>query len=240
MYTTVVVYTTVAVCPASSHVTLYSNSHGLTTLATSTTPVGSAIYSGSPSVGTATQATITATSVLPSATAGSSSCPASLSGSFEYPHLIVHVNSSAPDQAGGNSFNGLITPTISSIFNFDIPEDDAGKTCALIFLLPTKDQLETSAYTLTANGMITVAKLQSPGLESTTFNTVPAVKKALGQVVEVGVHEVPEIGRRHRQKRDAPANARCRSSRVEAPVPRRKRGRLGASVFDDPTFAQLT
>ena len=124
---------------------------------------------------------ITQTSVLPSASAVSaSSCPASLSGTFEYPHLIVPVDKSQPDQAGGTSFNGTISSTISSIFNFDIPQTDAGKTCTLVFLLPEQSQLTTSAFSLSGSGGFDVAQLSSPATEQTTYNTVPSVSSDLG------------------------------------------------------------
>ena len=129
----------------------------------------------------ATIATITTTSVLPSATTTSSSCPAKLvPGKFEFPHLIVPVDSAQPNKAGGTSYNGTISFTVSSIFNFDIPASDAGKTCSLIFLLPTQSKLVTSAYSLSGTGGIDVAQLTAPATQSTSYNTVPAVKSDLG------------------------------------------------------------
>ena len=123
---------------------------------------------------------ITKTTVLPSASAVSpSSCPASLSGTYEYPHLIVHVDKSKPDQAGGTSFNGTISSTISSIFNFDIPQSDSGKTCTLVFLLPQQNQLTTSAFSLSGSGGFDVARLSSPATEQTSYNTVPSVASHL-------------------------------------------------------------
>ena len=126
---------------------------------------------------------ITKTTVLPAAsqaTATASSCPASLSGNFEYPHLIVPVNKDTPDTAEGTSYNGTITPSISSIFNFDIPSSDSGKTCTLVFLFPTQSELTTSAFSQSGSGGFGVALLSSPATESTTYNTVPSVKTDLG------------------------------------------------------------
>ena len=148
-------------------------------------PAGSA-PAGSPPAAPAPVVTgpttlITKTSVLPSASAVSvSSCPASLSGTFEYPHLIVPVDKSQPDQQGGTSYNGTISSTISSIFNFDIPQTDAGKTCTLVFLLPEQSQLTTSAFSLSGSGGFDVAQLSSPATEQTTYNTVPSVASDLG------------------------------------------------------------
>lgn len=124
---------------------------------------------------------VTKTSFLPSASAAvASSCPASLSGTYEYPHLIVPVSKDQPTTAKGTSYNGTISSKISSIFNFDIPASDSGKTCTLVFLLPTQDQLTTSAFTLSGTGGFDVALLKSPVTEQTTYSTVPAVDKDLG------------------------------------------------------------
>ncbi|KAL2045817.1 hypothetical protein ABVK25_012036 [Lepraria finkii] len=132
-------------------------------------------------VATAPTTLITKTSVLPSASAVSaSSCPASLSGTYEYPHLIVPVDKTRPDKAGGTSYNGTISSTISSIFNFDIPQTGSGKTCILVFLLPQRDQLTTSAFSLSGSGGFDVAQLSSPATEQTSYNTVPSVSSDLG------------------------------------------------------------
>lgn len=121
---------------------------------------------------------ITKTSALPSASAGS--CPASLSGAYEYPHLIVPVNKDEPTTAGGTSFNGTFSSTVSSIFNFDIPASDAGKTCTLVFLLPTQGELTTSAFSLSGSGGLDVALLSSPATEQTSYDTVPSIDKDYG------------------------------------------------------------
>ena len=121
---------------------------------------------------------ITKTSTLPSASAGV--CPATLSGTFEYPHLIVPVDKSQPTKAGGTSYNGTISSTVSSIFNFDIPASDAGKTCSVVFLLPTKDELTTSAFSLTGSGGFDVGLLSSPATEQTSYSSAPSISKDYG------------------------------------------------------------
>src|SRR5439155_10859759 len=82
------------------------------------------------------------------------SCPANLNGPYEFPHLILNLDWTKPSTAPGTSYNGMVSPTVSSVFNFDIPQADSGKTCSLIFLFPTQSQLTTSSYTLTGNGAI--------------------------------------------------------------------------------------
>lgn len=128
---------------------------------------------------------ITKTSALPSASAGPSGCPASLSGTFEYPHLIVPVSKDKPDSAQGTSFNGTISSSTSSIFNFDIPTSDNGKTCTLVFLLPEQSQLTTSAFSLSGSGGFDVERLTNPATEQTTYNSVPDVQRDLGGPADV-------------------------------------------------------
>jgi hypothetical protein len=124
----------------------------------------------------------TATSAQPSGTAtADGSCPTDLSGDYEYPHLIIPVDSSSPDTAAGTSFNGTVSSTVSTIFNFDIPSDDAGKRCSLVFLFPKKEDLETSSYSFSGDGKIDFASLESAASESTTYNNAPTVKEDYGE-----------------------------------------------------------
>ncbi|KAJ5887803.1 hypothetical protein N7495_007844 [Penicillium taxi] len=104
------------------------------------------------------------------------------SGSYEFPHLIVPVDSNSPDKAYGTQYNGKVTSSISSIFNFDIPQSDSGKTCSLVFLFPNKADLETSDYTFSGDGKIDVAKLSSAASSSTTFSNAPSVTEDLGDI----------------------------------------------------------
>ncbi|KAJ5264853.1 hypothetical protein N7505_007646 [Penicillium chrysogenum] len=123
-------------------------------------------------------------SATPSATETSSgSCPTTLTtDSYEYPHLIIPVDSSSPDAAAGTSFNGTVSYTISSVFNFDIPSSDSDKTCSLVFLFPELQELETSSYSFIGDGKIDFAKLSSAVSESTTFNNLPSVSQDLGDI----------------------------------------------------------
>lgn len=109
------------------------------------------------------------------------SCPTTLNeGSFEFPHLIVPVDSTEPDTPLGTQFNGKISSTISTIFNFDIPQSDAGKTCTLVFLFPEKSQLQTSSFNFTGDGRVDFAQMSAPASQKTTFHTTPSIKKDFG------------------------------------------------------------
>ncbi|BCS01055.1 putative GPI anchored cell wall protein [Aspergillus luchuensis] len=136
--------------------------------------------SGTPSY---PQTSASPSSAQPSGTptqSSSASCPTDLSGDYEYPHLIVPINSSTPDTAYGTQYFGTVSSTVSTIFNFDIPSSDSGKTCSLIFLFPTKDQLETSDYTFSGDGKVDFSQLDSAASESTTYNNAPGVKQDYG------------------------------------------------------------
>ena len=112
-------------------------------------------------------------------------CPPSLSGEFQYPHLIVSVDKSAPNTAQGNGYNAHFAPNISSIFNFDIPFSYEGLTCSLIFLLPTPESPQRSSYTLSGSAGLNVVQLQNPATTETAFNTVSAVTADIGAIPEI-------------------------------------------------------
>lgn len=159
--TTIIITITTTYCPTP----------GVTSTATTTTALTHPSNSGFQ------------TAPAPSSTA--KSCPANLSGTYEYPHLIVPVDSAAPTTAHGTSYNGQLSSTLSTLFNFDIPASYAGKTCSLVFLLPEKKDLETSDFTLAGAGGIAVSKLAKPAEEGTTYASVPASAGAVGKVESV-------------------------------------------------------
>ncbi|KAI9933688.1 hypothetical protein MW887_004759 [Aspergillus wentii] len=113
----------------------------------------------------------------------SSSCPTTLSsGNFEFPHLIIPIDSRSPNTALGTQFNGTVTSTISTIFNFDIPQSTSGKTCSLVFLFPSQANLVTSSFRFSGDGKVNFAKLSKAADTSTTFNNVPSVSQDLGDI----------------------------------------------------------
>lgn len=122
----------------------------------------------------ATNAASTAAQATSSATATGTCTTDILSGSYEYPHLIVPVSSVQPTTALGTSYFGEFSSTVSSIFNFDIPASDAGKTCTLVFLFPTQAELETSSFTTSGTGGLEFKELSSPASVATTYDTIPS------------------------------------------------------------------
>ncbi|KAJ5492491.1 hypothetical protein N7453_010588 [Penicillium expansum] len=151
---------------------------------TSAVPSSSESSSSQPTPSPPASSPASSASATPSATeSSSSSCPTTLTtGSYEFPHLIVPVDSSSPDTAAGTSYNGTVSSTISSAFNFDIPSSDSGKTCSLVFLFPELQDLETSSYSFSGDGKIDFAKLSSAVDKSTTFNNLPSVAQDLGEI----------------------------------------------------------
>ncbi|KAI9698252.1 MAG: hypothetical protein M1820_007522 [Bogoriella megaspora] len=148
-------------------------------------PAGSTSTTGS--TGSRSRTTSAPSSSTPAPTSSVSVCPTNLNGPFEYPHLIIPIDSANPNKAYGTSYNGTVSSTISSIFNFDIPASDTGKTCSLTFLLPNASQLQTSNYDLSGSGVITFSLLSSTASASTTYANAPSVKLEVGSVDNVQV-----------------------------------------------------
>ncbi|KAI1351948.1 ubiquitin 3 binding protein But2 C-terminal domain-containing protein [Xylaria sp. FL0043] len=111
----------------------------------------------------------------------SGSCPGTLSGTYQYPHLIIPVDSSNANSAPGTSYYGQVTSTISSAFNFDIPQSYAGKTCTAVFYFPTQDQLQTSSFSFSGSGAIDFSRLSGPVSAATSYANLPEVSQSYGQ-----------------------------------------------------------
>ncbi|KAI0418837.1 ubiquitin 3 binding protein But2 C-terminal domain-containing protein [Xylaria grammica] len=109
------------------------------------------------------------------------SCPGYLGDTYQYPHLIIPVDSANADSAPGTSYFPEVSSTISTAFNFDIPASYAGKTCNVVFLFPTQSQLETSSFNFTGSGAVSFARLSTAVSESTSYGSLPAVSESYGQ-----------------------------------------------------------
>lgn len=119
--------------------------------------------------------TISSAAMQPS----SKSCPTTLSGEYQFPHLIIPVSSANPKKAYGTSYFGEVSSTVSSIFNFDIPSSYEGAQCSLVFLFPTQDHLQTSSYTFSGSGGIEFQSLMSPATEATSYSNAPSAKQTI-------------------------------------------------------------
>lgn len=113
----------------------------------------------------------------------STTCPDNLNGPYQFPHLIIPIDSSNPSSAPGTSYFGEVSSTISSIFNFDIPESYAGQTCSLIFLFPLQSQLQTSSFTFSGSGGIDFSELNGVATSATSYSNAPGVATDYGTTI---------------------------------------------------------
>ncbi|GAB7358500.1 hypothetical protein MBLNU230_g2563t1 [Neophaeotheca triangularis] len=105
-------------------------------------------------------------------------CPGELqAGSYEFPHLLIPVDSAKPHECYGTQFNITASDSISTIANFDVPASAKGMTCKLEFLFPEQHQLETSAYTFSGSGKVSFKKMTSPAKQHTTYHNMPKCDK---------------------------------------------------------------
>jgi glucan endo-1,3-beta-D-glucosidase len=65
-----------------------------------------------------------------------SSVPTGLRGPFEAPHLIVPVDKTDPSKVIGNVYAAQLSPTVSTVFVYDIRPEYHGKVCNLVFFVP--------------------------------------------------------------------------------------------------------
>jgi hypothetical protein len=167
--------------PASSQKTSTATAFSTATVphAVTQTVVQTFTTSVKPSTVIQSKASTSAVSVATSTSSSKKSCPADLSGDYQFPHLIIPVSSSSPNTAAGTSYNGEISSTTSSIFNFDIPTSYTG-TCSLIFLFPEQKDLETSSYTFSGPGTVDFAQLNTVATQSTTYANQGSVKTDFG------------------------------------------------------------
>ncbi|KAI9716202.1 MAG: hypothetical protein M1828_000428 [Chrysothrix sp. TS-e1954] len=118
--------------------------------------------------------------VTPVAPPKPSSCPTQLTTKWEFPHLIMPVDSSCPDKVYANSLNGTVTGTIQSVFNFDIPLSTAGMDCSLVFLFPQKSKLQTSSFSFSGPGLFEFDMLAKPIVEGQAYQDLAPVYKDYG------------------------------------------------------------
>ena len=109
-------------------------------------------------------------------------CPTDLNGAYQFPHLIIPVDSQQSSKAFGTSYNGKVDSHTCSIFNFDIPTSYSGKTCSVVFLFPEQKDLETSSYTVSGSGKVDFTKLKGPASQQTTYANQPGKESDLASM----------------------------------------------------------
>lgn len=146
--------------------------------------------------------TLTSTSSSPASSTSSSSFPSispcsanglisdPAAGAWEFPHMMVAIDAAAPARAYGPTFFGQVSPNASTIFNFDMPNAAAGKTCTLMFALPSRAPPSPPSnsssgsrgadYTLTGSGDVEFVYLASGATARTSYASAPLVRALAG------------------------------------------------------------
>lgn len=102
-------------------------------------------------------------------------CPTNLADTlFKSPTLLVSISSESNTKAYGAAKNISITPTRSTVFNFNIPSTKPykDKECALLLLLPEIDYLSIDYKEGQIPGL-QFYEVGGPVNEHTTFDTLP-------------------------------------------------------------------
>lgn len=102
-------------------------------------------------------------------------CQTDLSGAYEFPHLIVPVDSGKPDEAPGTSYDGTVGENTTSLFNFDIPGNDL-QQCTLVFIFPGTEEVGKNVYTFDGDGKVSFGLLDDIVSPETTYNNKPDVQ----------------------------------------------------------------
>ncbi|RFU25285.1 hypothetical protein B7463_g11052, partial [Scytalidium lignicola] len=139
---------------------------------------------------TTSPSTPASTSAPVNTSTASPSCPTDITGGeFQFPHLIVPTSSEEPMHAFGNSYTAYISPSNTTLYNFDIPASYSGRICSLLFLFPFGNQLDPSAGGYTFSGMeeeeeehggLDIALLNGIANAGTTYATTPKVQVDYG------------------------------------------------------------
>lgn len=96
-------------------------------------------------------------------------CPADILNAYHDPSLLVPIDRANPDMAYGQSPYGQVSPNASSLFTFDIPATDAGKSCKVFFALPSQ---QSASYFLSGDGSVVFSRLGGDVNQGTTYNDV--------------------------------------------------------------------
>ena len=84
-------------------------------------------------------------------------------------------------EVANKSAKGQVSPTISSLFQFDIPAFRAGHTCSLVFLFPEQSLWASPSYNISGSGEIGFGLLGAPVNQETTYNNCPVLLTGLGE-----------------------------------------------------------
>lgn len=117
--------------------------------------------------------------------------PRSLPEPFQAPHLIIPVDKADPAKVIGNGYIAQLSPTVSTVFVYDVPPAHQGKTCTLVFHMPPPFESPDSApVKIRVPGGISVSELN---------NQVPAEvsAKMVGSSSPVGSVPLVQFGQEY-------------------------------------------
>lgn len=87
--------------------------------------------------------------------------PVGLESSFEAPNLIVPVDKSDPSKVIGNGYVAQLSPTLSTVFVFDVRPENEGKICTTAFHVPqTFIWADMSPFKIRSPGGIVVSSVR--------------------------------------------------------------------------------
>lgn len=88
--------------------------------------------------------------------------PRGLPEPFETPHLIIPIDKANPSNVTGNGYVAQLSPTVSTVFVFDVKPTQQGKTCTLTFDVPPAfDYPALAPLHIQAPGGIEVSRLRN-------------------------------------------------------------------------------
>ncbi|KAL9633276.1 MAG: hypothetical protein Q9204_003464 [Flavoplaca sp. TL-2023a] len=114
-----------------------------------------------------------------------SSVPSSLPVStddFLAPKFIIGLNKNSPDEAPRTGDNVIVSTSLSSIFNFDIPWSYYGYDCELVFFFPKSRRDGSLFRDYVYDGTVGLDRLAEAKRAQRTGYIKPAVEYRLGSI----------------------------------------------------------
>lgn len=88
---------------------------------------------------------------------------------------MIPIDLANPDKPYGSTSYGQVSPNASTLFNFDIPASDAGKSCKVFFSMPSQSVLQNaqgSNYYFSGDGAVVFSRMGSLAYQATTYDDV--------------------------------------------------------------------
>lgn len=121
---------------------------------------------------TSSKPSTTATAQTTSSIVAPANCAAPATAAYPtlFPGFIIPVQAANPAKSYGTKYIANINGSQEVVFQFNVAK--TGK-CSLNLALPPKAQLTTSSWSVTGDGLFSVAKLPTSVVESVSYNQLP-------------------------------------------------------------------